>query len=378
MTRDYYEVLGVPRDADTQTIKKAYRKLARELHPDVNSHDPECEDKFKEATQAYEVLCDADKRRLYDTYGPDAFRRGAGGAGGFGGFNGPFGDFDDIFQSFFGSWFGAATQRRAEPARGQDLLVEMELDLKEAAFGVTKEVEIESLDTCRECGGAGTTDPSSITSCPACGGSGVMRTVRQSLLGQFVQTAPCGNCGGQGRVIGDPCEECDGAGRSMRTRTLSVDIPAGIADGQRVRLTGRGGAGERGGRPGDVYVQIRVAPHPFFQRQGDDILFRQDLTMIQAALGADVSIPTLDGEEQVHFVPGTQPGEVITLKSRGVPHLRQSGRGSQRILVNVAVPRNLDERQRGLLQEFDECCGDEHYNQKPEGFFQKFKQLFTG
>ncbi len=375
MTRDYYEVLGVSRDADAQSIKKAYRRLARELHPDVNSHDPDCESKFKEATQAYEVLCDADKRRLYDTYGPDAFRRGAGGTGGFGG---PFGDFDDIFQSFFGNWFGGATQRRAEPARGQDLLVEIELDLKEAAFGVNKEVEIESLDTCRECGGAGTTDPSSIRVCPACGGSGVTRTVRQSLFGQFVQTGPCGACRGEGRVIEHPQRRVRRCRRAMRTRTLSVDIPAGIADGQRVRLSGRGGAGERGGLPGDVYVQVRVAPHPFFERQGDDILYRQDLTMVQAALGADIPVPTLDGEEEVHFAPGTQPGDVITLKSRGVPHLRQSGRGSQRILINVIVPRNLDDRQRDLLQEFDECCGQEHYNHRSEGFFQKFKQLFTG
>ncbi len=377
MTRDYYEVLGVPRDADAQTIKKAYRRLARELHPDVNNHDPDCEDKFKEATQAYEVLCDAEKRRLYDAYGPDAFRRGAGGSG-FGGFNGPFGDFDDIFQSFFGSWFGGGARQAAEPTRGQDLLVELVLDLEEAAFGVTKDVEVESLDTCRECGGARTTDPSSVTTCSVCGGSGVSRTVRQSLFGQFVQTGPCGACRGEGRIIGKPCPSCGGAGRAMRAHTISVDIPAGIADGQRVRLTGRGGVGERGGQPGDLYVQVRVAPHPAFERDGDDILYRQDLTMIQAALGVDVNVPTLDGEEEVHFRPGTQPGDVITLRSRGVPHLRQQGRGAQKILVNVVVPRNLDDRQRELLHAFDECCGDEHYNHKAEGFFQKFKQLFTG
>lgn len=164
----------------------------------------------------------------------------------------------------------------------------------------------------------------------------------------------------------------------MRVRTLSVDIPAGIADGQRVRLTGRGGAGERGGAPGDVYIHVRVAPHPYFERDGDDILYRQDLTMVQAALGADIMVPTLDGEEEVHFPAGTQPGEIFTLKGRGVPHLRQAGRGAQKILVNVVVPRHLDEHQRSLLQEFDECCGEEHYAEKPEGFFQKFKQLFTG
>ncbi|NLT35771.1 MAG: molecular chaperone DnaJ [Gaiellales bacterium] len=380
MTRDYYEVLGVPRDADVQQIKKAYRKLARQLHPDVNDHDPDCEDKFKEATQAYEVLCDAEKRRVYDTYGPDAFRPGGRGQGGQGFGQGGFGDFGDLFDTFFTPFFGggAAGQRRAGPARGQDLLVELEMDLEEAAFGASREVEVEALDTCRTCGGSGTSNPDTTFTCPECNGSGVVRSVRSMVFGQFVQTGPCHVCGGEGRIIKDPCSDCHGQGRAKRRHTLSVDVPAGISDGQRIRLTGRGGAGERGGTPGDLYVQIRVAPHEYFERQGDDVLYRLDLTMVQAALGAELNIPTLDGEEEVSFAPGTQPGDVVTLRSRGVPHLRGAGRGAQKILINVVVPRDLTEQQRQLLEAFNAACGQEHYNQKPEGFFQKFKQIFTG
>lgn len=378
MTRDYYEVLGVPRNADTQTIKKAYRRLARQLHPDVNPNDPSCEEKFKEATEAYEVLCDPEKRRLYDTYGHAAFRKTGAGAGGAGGF-GPFGGFDDIFESFFAPWFGARATARTGPSRGEDLLVEVELDLEEAAFGVTKDIEVRSLVVCPDCEGLGTVDPSSIVVCPSCGGSGRVRQVRQTLFGQFIQTSTCTVCGGQGRVISSPCRTCQGQGRTVRTRTLAVDIPAGIADGQRVRLSGRGGAGERGGRPGDLYVQVSVRPHPLFERQGDDIIYRQDLTMVQAALGAEITIPTLDGEEKVYFPPGTQPGDVIVLKSRGVPHLREPGRGSQHVIVNVVVPRDLDEQQRSLLRKFEECCGEEHYRtEKTESFFDKVRHLFSG
>jgi molecular chaperone DnaJ len=376
MSRDYYDVLGVPRGADAQQIKKAYRKLARELHPDVNSHDPDCEEKFKEATQAYEVLSDPEKRETYDTYGEAGLRRGAGGAGP--GFEG-FGGFTDIFDAFFGDGvFGGGRGNRAPgPLRGEDLAVEVEIPLEEAAFGAKKDVTFTLIDTCRECAGAGTKDPASVKTCTECNGSGRVRVVRRTPFGQFVQTGACAACQGEGRTIEVPCPGCAGAGRAWREKTLSVDIPAGIADGQRIRLTGQGGAGERGGHPGDLYVNVRVLPHEVFERDGDDILFQQDLTMVQAALGATVKVPTLDGEEEVEFGPGTQPGEVKVLKGRGVPHLRGSGRGSERILVNVLVPRNLNDHQRELLQELDECCGMEHYSQKPEGFFGRLKNLFS-
>jgi molecular chaperone DnaJ len=375
MSRDYYEVLGLPRDADAQQIKKAYRKLARELHPDVNSHDPDCEEKFKEATQAYETLSDSERRQTYDTYGEAGLRRGAGGAGG--GFEG-FGGFTDIFDAFFGDgMFGGRGGRAPGPARGDDMAVNVELDLEEAAFGIKKDVRLDLIDTCPDCAGAGTKDPSSVKTCTECNGSGRVRVVRRSPFGQFVQTGVCSACRGEGKVIGTPCPTCSGAGRTWREKTLSVDIPAGIADDQRIRLTGQGSAGERGGRPGDLYVNVSVRPHEVFHRDGDDILYTQNLTMVQAALGATLTVPTLDGEEEVEFPPGTQPGEVKVLKGRGVPHLRSSGRGSQQVYVNVLVPRNLNDHQRELLQELDECCGMEHYNHKPEGFFGRLKNLFT-
>jgi molecular chaperone DnaJ len=377
MTRDYYEVLGIPRDADALQVKKAYRNLARQLHPDANTEDPEAEEKFKEVSEAYEVLSNPEKRQLYDQYG-HAGMRGAGqqGAGGFGG---GFTDFTDIFDAFFGGdLFGMGRQRRNGPERGRDVVVDLELDLKEAAFGLTKEVKVRVLDVCRECGGAGTTDPSSVQTCPECQGAGAIQHVRRTPFGQMVQTAACPRCRGEGRLIGNPCPVCGGRRRAYRERTLSVEVPAGIADGQRIRLNGQGEAGDHGGRHGDLYVNVSVRPHELFERMGDDIVYRQDVTMVQAALGATLTVPTLDGEEEVEFPPGTQPGEVKVLKARGVPRLHRSGRGDEHILVNVMVPRNLNEQQKGLLRDLDECCGMDHYQQKPEGIFHRLKHLITG
>lgn len=383
MKRDYYEVLGVPRDADTQQIKKAYRRLARQLHPDVNGADPECEEKFKEATEAYEVLCDEEKRRLYDAYGHDGLRRGATG-GGFGGFDG-FPGFGDLFDSLFGQAFGAggfgspfSSSRPSGPARGDDLAVDVELTLEEAAFGVEKEITFEAYGTCRRCEGLGTNDLSSVKSCPECGGLGRVRTVRRTMLGQFVQTSSCPRCGGEGQVIESPCKECRGTGRVFGERKVTVQIPAGIDAGQRIRVSGRGSAGERGARPGDLYVRIQVLPHETFERRGDDILCTVDLTMVQAALGTTLSIPTLDGEEEVSFAPGTQPGDTKVLHGRGVRHLNGHGRGDQEIHIRVRVPRDLDEHQRRILQEFDEACGAEHYDDRDESVLQKLRNWLNG
>jgi molecular chaperone DnaJ len=378
MSRDYYQVLGVARDAEPQQIKKAYRRLARELHPDVNGTDPAAEEKFKEATEAYEVLGDADKRRLYDTYGHAGVKAGARGAGDpFGGFGGGFGD---IFEAFFGTdAFGGGRARNPRgPSRGRDLGVALELDLEEAAFGVRTEVEYDVLDVCRECGGAGTKNPSSVKRCPECGGAGQTRTVRRTAFGQFIQTGVCLRCRGEGELIGDPCPECSGAGRAFREKNLSVEIPAGIADGQRIRLTGQGEAGVHGGPPGDLYVEVSVRPHELFEREGNDILYRQDLTMVQAALGATVSVPTLDGDEEVAFAPGTQPGEIKVLRGRGVPRLNRSGRGDMHVLVNVMIPRDLTDQQKELLRDLEDCCGEEQYTPKGEGIFHRLKQLFAG
>jgi molecular chaperone DnaJ len=384
MKRDYYDVLGVQRDADLQQIKKAYRKLAREHHPDVNQHDPECEEKFKEATEAYEVLCDPDKRRLYDAYGHDGLRGGPGGAGGYG-FDG-FPGFSDLFENLFGSFGGGpfggggpfAAAQPTGPARGDDLAIEVELTLEEAAFGVEKELSFRAQATCPSCEGAGTTEPSSVETCSECHGAGRVRTVRRTMLGQFLQTGPCPTCSGQGLVIKSPCKECRGAGRVVAERKVTVQIPAGVDAGQRIRVSGRGGAGERGTRAGDLYVRVRVEPHELFERRGDDILHDVRLTMVQAALGATLTIPTLDGETEVEFSPGTQPGEIKVLRGKGVPHLNGHGRGDQEILVNVLIPHDLDEQHRQILRDFDDAVSAEQYDSKPEGVLHKLRNLFNG
>ncbi len=374
MKRDYYEVLGLGRDADLQQIKKAYRALARQLHPDVNNHDPEAETKFKEATEAYEALCDPEKRRVYDAYGHDGLRGGGGGQWG-----GGVTDLSDLFESFFGGdIFGGGRTTRRSAVRGDDLGVVVELDLEEAAFGVTREVEVELLDTCRECGGSGSKDPDSIHACPDCGGSGQVRTVRRTALGQFVQSGPCSRCRGEGRISDEPCPVCSGRRRARRTKTGPVDTPAGIAHEQRIRLSGQGGAGARGGPPGDLYVQVAVHPHEEFTREGDDIIYDLFLTMVQASLGAKITVPTLDGEEVVDVSPGTQPGEVRVLRGRGVPRLQRSGRGDQKVVLNVMIPRDLTAEQKELLRELDSCCGDEHYTRKHEGVLHRLKTFFGG
>jgi molecular chaperone DnaJ len=374
MKRDYYEVLGVPRDADTQQIKKAYRSLARQLHPDVNDHDPDAEAKFKEATEAYEILSDQERRRTYDAFGHEGLRGGGGQWGG------GFTDLSDLFESFFGGdiFGGGGTRRRSAAVRGDDIGVAVEVDLYEAAFGVTREVEVDLIDTCSECGGSGTTDPESVSTCPDCGGSGQVRTVRRTAFGQFVQSGPCSRCRGEGRIIDDPCPECHGRGRARRTKRVSVDIPAGIADGQRIRLSGLGGAGARGGSPGDLYVQVSVTEHPEFERDGDDIYYRLDITMTQAALGTRVTVPTLDGTEEIEIPAGTQPHDQKILRGRGVPRLRRSGRGDQHVIVNVMIPRNLTDEQQDMLRELESCCGDEHYLPKHEGVFDRLRAFLKG
>ena len=380
MKRDYYEVLGLSRDADLTQIKKAYRKLARELHPDVNCSDPECEDKFKEATEAYEVLSDSEKRGLYDAYGHDGLRRGAGGAGGFGADGFP--DFGDLFSNLFSGAFGGASpfgrSQPVGPARGEDLAIDVELTLEEAAFGVEKEITFRAQGACDTCEGLGTTDPASVKSCPDCGGAGRVRMVRRTILGQFVQSAPCVRCGATGQVIESPCKECAGRGRVFREREVTVQIPAGIATGQRIRVSGRGGAGERGARAGDLYVRVVVAEHELFERRGDDILYGVDLTMVQAAIGTTLTIPTLDGDEEVTFAAGTQPGDVKALRGKGVQHLNGHGRGDQEIHVRVRIPLDLDDEQRRLLKEFDEGCGTEHYGDREESVLQKLRNWFSG
>jgi molecular chaperone DnaJ len=352
--RDPYEVLGVAPDADEAQIKSAFRRLARELHPDVNKHDPEAEDKFKEAAEAYEILSDAERRATYDRYGHDGLRSG-GFAPNFEGF----GSISDLFDAFFGSAFGATA--RGGPMQGGDVAVNAEVTLAQAAVGEEIELSFEAIDTCERCHGNGAEPGTPIVTCDRCGGAGVLQAVTRSPFGQVVRQVACDVCGGDGRVAEQPCPRCDGRGREVRRRTVRVDIPAGIADGQRIRLSGRGHAGERGGPAGDLYVLVHVAPDERFVRDGDDLVTALDVPAPLAALGVTLSAPSLDGDVDVEIEPGTQPGAVLTVAGKGMPRLRRPGRsGDLRVVVNVVVPRKLNKEQRRLAQQLADSMTEEN------------------
>jgi len=362
--RDLYELLGVQRGATDAEIKKAFRKLARELHPDV-SQEPDAPERFKEVAQAYEVLSNAETRRLYDQYGHAGLRRG-----GFTPTDFDFGSLGDIFSAFFGDdLFGRASRG---PGRGGDVGASVRIELAEAHAGLTKRVELEVARTCGRCGGDGAEPGTAPVTCGTCRGAGRVQQVSRSVFGEFVRTGACPTCAGSGRVVETPCEECAGEGRRLETKALDVEIPPGIHDGQQIRLRGEGHAGAHGGPGGDVYVEVRVARDDRFEREGDDILSSVDLTIVQAALGVTVTVPTLEGDVELEFEPGTQPGEVRVLRGKGMPVLQRFGRGDQRVLVNVQVPRRLSDEQRRLLEQF-EAGSDEHTYRRDEGFFEKLR-----
>ncbi len=363
--RDYYELLGVPRNADEGEIKKAFRRLARELHPDV-SEAPDAEERFREVVEAYEVLSKPETRELYDRYGHAGLRSGGFQPGHF-----DFGSLSDLFAAFFGDDLIAGHAR----SRGPDLAADVEIELADAARGVTREVPFRVAVSCAHCGGDGAEPGSEITTCPTCAGAGRLQQVSRSVFGEFVRTQACPTCGGSGRKIEVPCSVCDGAGRVIEERRLNVEIPAGIHDGQQIRLTGEGHAGALGARSGDVYVRVHIAHDPRFVREGNDIYSTVALTMTQAALGATVTIPTLEGDEEIHFEPGTQPGATVVLRGKGMPVLHGFGRGDQRVLVTVVVPRHVTDEQRRLLEEFD-AHADERTYKTDEGFFDKLKSAF--
>ena len=366
--RDYYEVLGVDRSASDVEIKRAFRRLAREVHPDV-SDAPDAGERFKEVVEAYEVLSKSETRQLYDRFGHAGLR-----SGGFRPTPFDFGSLADIFSAFFGDdVFGVATGTRR--ARGADIAAEVEISLEEAAAGVKKEVPVQVAVPCGECGGDGVQPGTTATTCPDCAGSGRIQHVSRTAFGEFVRSQACGRCAGTGRFVEHPCELCEGAGRVLEERALDIEVPPGIHDGQRIRLSGEGHAGPLGGQSGDLYVLVRIQPHEHLVREGDDLYSTVALTMIEAALGTTVKVPTLDGEVELELGPGTQPGEVRTLRGRGMPVLQGFGRGDQRVLVNVAVPRQLTEEQRKLLAEFERTADDETY-QPDEGFFDKLKSAF--
>lgn len=353
--RDPYEVLGVARDADESAIKKAFRKLARELHPDVNAHDPDAEEKFKEAAEAYEILSDPERRATFDRYGHEGLRAG-GGAPNFDGF----GSISDLFDAFFGG-AGGFGGHRGGPAPGGDVAVQVDIDLADAFSGVKRHVTLDVVAVCEHCHGNGAEPGTPITTCDRCGGAGRLQAVSRTPFGQVVRTVECDVCGGDGRIPEQPCAQCEGRGRELRHRELEVDIPAGIADGQRIRLAGRGHAGDPGAPAGDLYVLVSVAAHERFLRDGDDLVTVLDVAAPHAALGTTVEVEALDGPATFEVPAGTQPGEVLTVKGRGMPVLRRPGRaGDLRAVVNVVIPRHLSKDQRRRLRELADTITEDN------------------
>ncbi len=362
--RDYYEVLGVERNASETEIKKAYRKLARQYHPDVNPGDKTAEEKFKEINEAYEVLSDPEKRARYDQFGhAGTDPNGFGGFGGFGG-AGDFAGFGDIFDMFFG---GAGQRTNRGPQVGSDLRLDLVLTFEEAAFGVEKDIELPRLENCPTCEGTGAKPGTRPATCPKCQGTGQVRYTQKTMLGHFQTIKTCPECGGEGKVITTPCPQCHGKGKVRRTRKLHIKIPAGVDTGSRIRLAGEGEAGLRGGPPGDLYVYIEVKPHEIFERHGDDIYLEMPITFVQAALGDEIKVPTLEGKATLRIPEGTQTGTIFRLRGQGIPHLKGSGRGDQHVKVVVVTPTKLSEDQKKLLREFAKVSGEENYRPQEKG-----------
>ncbi len=377
-TRDYYEVLGVGRDADEATIKSAFRKLARELHPDVNRHDPDAEEKFKEAAEAYEVLSDSKRRATYDQYGRDGLR-----SGGYAPNFEAFGSVSDIFEAFFGGGgafgdlFGMGGGRATGPVQGGDVAVSAEIELVQAAGGTKVEVSYEAVEVCEHCRGNGAEPGTPIETCPRCQGSGQLRAVSRTPFGQVMRTAACDVCAGDGRVARDPCKLCRGRGRKVERPKVKVDVPAGIADGQRIRIAGRGHAGERGGPSGDLYVLIRVREDPRFVRDGDDLVTVVDVAAPLAVLGTTVHVDTVEGSVELEIPAGTQPHETLVVRGAGMPSVRGRHTGNLRVVVNVVIPRHLSREQRELVERLADSM-TEHNLRSDEGLFGKLKRAFHG
>ena len=367
--RDYYDVLGLSRNASEEDIKKAFRKLALEFHPDRNRSDG-AEGRFKEVNEAYQVLSDSKKRADYDRFGHAAV--GGNGGRGFDGYDN-FSGFGDIFDAFFGSGFGAQTRARPNaPRQGGDLQTSIVIEFEEAVFGVEKDIEIERIDVCSRCQGTRGEPGSQTVTCGNCKGAGQVRRSQQGFFGQFVQVTTCGVCRGEGSTITNPCARCRGMGRERRKRKLAVRVPGGIDDGTQIRLSLEGEAGLNGGRPGDLYVVVRVRGHDRFERDGTDIHYSLPLDITQATLGAKVKVPTLEGAEELSIPAGTQPGDRFILKNKGVPHLRHNQRGSQIITAEIRVPTSLTDEQRKMFETLAESMGKDDTNDG-KGIFEKIK-----
>ena len=370
--RDYYEVLGIQKGASEDEIKKAYKKLARKYHPDMNPGDKEAEEKFKEVNEANEVLSDPEKKARYDQFGfagvDPNYGAGAGGGAYGGGFD--FGDLGDIFGSFFGGGFGGQRRNPNAPQRGESIRASVSISFTEATFGCEKSVTIERSEQCPTCKGSGCAPGTTPEICPDCHGSGTVQTRRQTPMGVFASNGPCRKCGGTGRLIHQPCSDCRGSGAVRKRRTIKVNIPAGIDHGQTISLRGQGGAGKNGGPAGDLLITVMVQPHEIFRRDGVDVFCEAPITFTQAALGAELEIPTIDGKVKYSIPEGTQTGTVFRLKGKGVPVLNGRGRGDQYVTVVIETPRSLNKEQKEALRRFSETLGENNY-EKRKSFFKK-------
>ena len=376
--RDYYEVLEVNKGANDQELKKAYRKLAMKYHPDRNPDNPEAEDQFKEVNEAYEVLSDSQKRANYDQFGHAGVN---GGAGGFGDFSGSgFGGFEDIFGDMFGDIFGGSfgggrARKRTGPEKGADIRYSINLTFEEAAFGVEKEVKIRRNEKCNDCNGSGAKPGTNKKTCSACNGSGEIKQAQRTPFGTMMNVRTCNVCHGSGSVIETPCAKCSGSGEIKKEKQISIKVPAGVDEGSAIRLTGEGELGLRGGPRGDLYVVINVAPHKLFRREGIDVYCEMPITFVQATLGDELEVPTLDGRVKYKISEGTQSGTVFRLREKGIPRLRSTGRGDQYVKVQVEIPKKITDSQKELLRQFSKESGEEMHEQR-KNFFDKMKDLF--
>ena len=374
--RDYYEVLGVAKTATDDEIKKAYRTLAKKYHPDLNGGDKDCEAKFKEVNEAYEVLSDPQKRARYDQFGHEDPRAGGAG-GGYGDFTGGFGGgFDDIFSAFFGGGFGGGGQRARGPQRGDDLRYDLTITFEEAAFGCEKEISVTRDENCEECGGTGARKGTQPTQCPTCHGTGQVQSFVNTPIGRVSNVRVCEACHGQGTIISDPCPKCSGRGRVRRNRKITIKIPAGIDNGMQIPLRKQGEPGLRGGENGDLYIFVTVKPHKLFTRENYDLYCDVTVSFTQAALGGEIDVPTLNGMIKHNLPEGTQPGTVIRLRGQGIQNLRGAGKGDLYIKVNVEIPRKLTDKQKELLMQFDETLTGKEYEAK-KSFFERVKDAFS-